>query len=52
MVTTLRQGWCQEFSFGMAESSDEEANIWFSGYYECQVSRKVAFHLLMGASML
>ena len=40
MVTTLWQGWCQEFSDGRAESSDEGANIWFSGYYECQESPK------------
>ena len=34
------QGWCQEFSDGGADSSDEGAKIWFSGCYKCQKSPK------------
>ena len=47
------QGWRQEFSDGGADSSDEEAKIWFSGYYKCQkISEKISSHLPTGASML
>ena len=38
-----KQGWRQEFSDGGADSSDEGAKIWFSGYYRCQKSPKNCF---------
>ena len=31
-----------------ADSSDEGAKIWFSGYYKCQNLRKITFHLPTG----
>ena len=37
---TFDQEWRQEFSDGGADSSDEGAKIWFSGYYKCQKSPK------------
>ena len=37
---TFEQGWRQEFSDGWADSSDEVAKIWRSGYYKCQKSPK------------
>ena len=40
---TPAQGWRQEFSDGGADSSDEGAKIWFSGYYKCQNLRKNRF---------
>ena len=38
--TMKSQGWRQEISDGGADSSDEGANIWFSGYYKRQKSPK------------
>ena len=35
-----RQGWRKDFSDGGADSSDEGAKIWFSGYNKCQKSPK------------
>ena len=47
------QGWHQEFSDGRADSSDEGATIWFSGYYKCQKSpEKSLFTFRRGASLL
>ena len=41
-------GFARNFPTG-ADSSDEGAKIWFSGYYKCQkISEKIAFHLPMG----
>ena len=40
---SYNQRWRQEFSDGGADSSDEEAKIWFSGHYKCQKSPKKSF---------
>ena len=38
-----KQGWHLEFSNRGAESSNEGAKIWFSGYYKCQNLQKHCF---------
>ena len=46
----MNQGWRQECSDGGADSSDEEAKIWLSGYYKRHKSPKNRFSLSDGGS--
>ena len=48
-IYSMYQGWRQEFSDEVADSSDERAKIWFSGYHKCQkTQKKIAFDLRTG----
>ena len=52
-IYSMYQGWRQEFSDDVADSSDERAKIWFSGYHKCQKTQKKSlFTFGRGASML
>ena len=46
------RGGARNFPTGVADSSDEGAKIWFSGYFKCQKSpKKSLFTFRLGASM-